>query len=320
MPPKISVIVPVYNGEKYIEENAENILSQHFKDFELIYVNDGSNDDSLRKIEQIKDKRVRYINQANEGASKARMTGVKNAQGEFISFIDVDDIIKEDYLEKLYACADEHTDMICCNAIEAGSVNSGSDIKNDEIISSKKDLFSAYFQKKRFSITLWAKIIRRNLLCDLSPAALKYSEDEYLNLSVFCKARQVTLIPYTGYIYKFNENSLMSKSTAAERVRDLAVTTEYAYDCVKRLCPEIIKTAAVRLNECLFAVIYRIYAFTNKEERQAFRDNFLRIYKKIEENDAFIGMKGKLVKLYFKHENVACKALKILYKIQGEAK
>lgn len=320
MTPKISVIGPRIQRGKYIEENAKNILSQTFKDFELIYVNDGSNDDTLRKIEQIKDERIRYINQANEGASRARMTGVKNAQGEFISFIDVDDLIEEDYLEKLYACGDEYTDMVCCNAREEGSVNSGIDIEKNEVISSKKILFSAYFHKKRFSITLWAKIIRRNLLCDLSPIDLKYSEDEYLNLSVFCKARRVTLIPYTGYIYKFNENSLMSRSTTAERVRDLAVTTEYAYDCVKSLCPELRKTAAVRLNECLFAVIYRIYSVKNKEERRAFRDDFLRIYKKIEENDAFEGMKGKTVKLYFRHENVACKALKILYKIKGETR
>lgn len=100
---KISVIIPVYNVEKYIRECVESVLNQTLKDIEIIAVNDGSRDNSIKIIEEyLSDARLRIINKENGGASFARNIGMKAARGEYIYFIDSDDFIEEDVLEILY--------------------------------------------------------------------------------------------------------------------------------------------------------------------------------------------------------------------------
>ena len=102
--PKISVIVPVYNVEKYIKKCLDTIISQTFSDIEIICVNDGSTDSSRKILEEYKNKdsRIIIIDKKNGGLSSARNAGMKVAMGEYISFIDSDDWIEETMLEKLY--------------------------------------------------------------------------------------------------------------------------------------------------------------------------------------------------------------------------
>lgn len=120
---KVSVIVPVYNGEKFIEECIKNVLNQTLEEFELIIVNDGSTDNTLDicKRNSEGDKRIRIINQENEGVSSARNKGIKLSQGEYICFIDCDDKIDKHYLESLYiACKKNNTLMACCTVESIG--------------------------------------------------------------------------------------------------------------------------------------------------------------------------------------------------------
>ncbi len=104
--PPISVIMPVYNAEKYLKESVESVLRPTFSDFELILVNDGSKDNSLNLCIEYasKDNRVRVVNKSNCGASSARNKGLQLAKGRYISFIDSDDYIDEDFLEESYYC------------------------------------------------------------------------------------------------------------------------------------------------------------------------------------------------------------------------
>ena len=100
----VSIIIPIYNCEKYLKECIESILMQTLKKIEVILIDDGSTDNSLKicKLFQSKDPRIKVIHQENVGVSKARENGLKIATGKYISFIDADDYIKEDFLEKLY--------------------------------------------------------------------------------------------------------------------------------------------------------------------------------------------------------------------------
>ena len=101
---KISVIMPIYNSEKYLKEAIDSVLNQSFKDFELICINDGSTDNSPEILENYrkKDKRIKIINQKNQGLSAARNKGLKNSNGEYIYFIDSDDYISKNTLKELY--------------------------------------------------------------------------------------------------------------------------------------------------------------------------------------------------------------------------
>ena len=102
MKPEISVIIPLYNKEKIIQQCVDSILTQSFQNFELIIVNDGSTDNSLKIIEEIQDSRIRIINQENGGQSKARNTGIKNANADWLYFIDADDMSTPGCLQHFY--------------------------------------------------------------------------------------------------------------------------------------------------------------------------------------------------------------------------
>ena len=101
--PKVSVIIPVYNTEKYLRKCLESVINQTLKDIEIICINDCSTDDSLKILNDIKDERLKILNlPQNSGVSFARNRGIDEAKGEYISFVDSDDFIAPDFLEKLY--------------------------------------------------------------------------------------------------------------------------------------------------------------------------------------------------------------------------
>ncbi|MCL9808514.1 glycosyltransferase family 2 protein [Flavobacterium luminosum] len=100
--PFFSVIIPLYNKEKFIRKTLTNVLKQSFQNFEIIVVNDGSTDNSLLEVEPLKDPRIKIFNQENKGAASARNFGVEAATGEVIAFLDADDLWLENHLEELY--------------------------------------------------------------------------------------------------------------------------------------------------------------------------------------------------------------------------
>ena len=115
MNPKISIIVPVYNADKYLEDCLYSIQSQSFIDFEVILVDDGSADESLTLIEKLisKDNRFRFYQQSHRGVSAARNVGLKYATGDFICFVDADDQIATTFLEDLYQAIDRADSTMC---------------------------------------------------------------------------------------------------------------------------------------------------------------------------------------------------------------
>ena len=102
--PVISIIVPVYNVEKYLDRCIQSILVQSFKKFELVLINDGSTDNSLKICQKYReeDNRIVLISQPNKGLSAARNTGLENIHGEYVCFIDSDDFVEKNYLRSLY--------------------------------------------------------------------------------------------------------------------------------------------------------------------------------------------------------------------------
>ena len=100
---KVSLVIPVYNVEKYIRQCLESVIDQTLKDIEIIIVNDGTRDNSMEIVEEyISDERIKIINKENGGLSSARNTGILAAQGKYICFIDSDDFIEKTMMEELY--------------------------------------------------------------------------------------------------------------------------------------------------------------------------------------------------------------------------
>ena len=115
--PEVSVIIPVYNNEKYVEECVRSVQNQTFEDLEILVINDGSTDGSGEILERLlrEDKRLRLFHQENKGAGAARNKGLDTASGRYLVFVDGDDWIAPDYIEKLYAAAEEReSEMVIC--------------------------------------------------------------------------------------------------------------------------------------------------------------------------------------------------------------
>lgn len=108
---KVSIVIPAYNSLKYLPETIESVLKQTFNDFEVIVVNDGSTDNTKHWVAQIADPRVKLINQENQGLSGARNTGIAHASGEYIAFLDADDLWEPTKLEKQVLCLDENPEI-----------------------------------------------------------------------------------------------------------------------------------------------------------------------------------------------------------------
>lgn len=200
--PKLSIIVPVYNVEKYLSKCIDSILNQTFKDFELILIDDGSSDGSGKICDKYanKDRRIAVIHQENTGVSAARNAGLDIAKGEYIGFIDSDDFIDKSMYEKLINAIESfNVDMAICGydyINESGKMERKFKNSSPKTLS-KSETFSAMFDMPQtIRLGLVNKLFKSNLINNLRlPVDYHSTEDgyflinylEYINSSVFIR-------------------------------------------------------------------------------------------------------------------------------------
>ncbi len=208
---KISVIIPVYNVEEYIEQCVESVVNQTLKEIEIIIVNDGTQDNSMKKIEKfLSDKRITVINKENGGLSSARNCGLKIAKGEYISFVDSDDFIDEMMLEKLYENG-EGKDIIISDVIEYNHITQEKkqrEIKNEI----KKYTKGSYFWKYS-GFEVCNKIYKRNFLMKNNIKFIEgiVFEDILFNFYSLFLANKVKYVEGVYYYYRTKrKNSILS--------------------------------------------------------------------------------------------------------------
>lgn len=212
----ISVIIPLYNAELYIEDCINSIEQQTFKDFEIILVNDGSKDNSLEicKNVSLKYNNIILIDKKNEGVVSARNEGIKNSKGKFIFFLDIDDKMPSYALE-----------LLLNNMISTGADMTlgpyiyeykGCNVKLSNKPFRECDGFS-FFRNfhENGTCSIWGKLIKRTLLdkIDLEkiPKNLKYAEDMLMLFYLSINASKVSFVDKPVYNYIYRENSAMSK-------------------------------------------------------------------------------------------------------------
>ena len=167
--PKISIIIPVYNTENYLHCCIDSILAQTYTDFELLLIDDGSTDKSSKICDEYaeKDSRIRVIHKENGGANAARKLGIEKANGEYVIFVDSDDSILQNGIEKLLIISSENpmADIIVCH------MNINTKIVSNFVF--VMDLFNG-----KCSSNLWSKLYKRNIIkdkfCNISKEILPY--------------------------------------------------------------------------------------------------------------------------------------------------
>lgn len=222
MNPKISVIVPVYNAEKYLRECIDSILAQTFTDFELVLVDDGSPDNCGAICDEYaaKHDNVRVFHQTNQGINKTRRNGVMNAKGEWVVFSDDDDSLTPDALESLYSLSDG-TDLVIGFP---DTPKQGSQLSMDEFKSSA-------ITAKKFPPCPWAKLYRRSLFNDNTfdfPREIDGEEDMIMNIRIMFKNSTPPRILYKK-IYNFRRNT-----ASVSHTKRASLQHEYLFDKVRR--------------------------------------------------------------------------------------
>lgn len=215
--PKISIIIPVYNAEKFIRRCIDSILAQSFQDFELILVNDGSTDSSKEICDSYSslDNRIIVISQENSGASSARNAGLEFAKSEYVCFIDADDYVGKEYLSCMVDKTDKQADLICqgLTCIKNGS-ESVIGFDKEEVFAIDNDC--SFFDKYilfRFCGS-YCKLFKR---CLIQENSIKFSskiicaEDFDFILKYLRCCNYIKVTPSANYYYEHHENSVSTR-------------------------------------------------------------------------------------------------------------
>lgn len=237
---KISVIVPIFNMEEYLERCLNSLVNQTYKNLEIILVNDGSTDKSLEICEKFKknDSRIKIVNKENGGLSDARNFGLREVSGEYISFIDSDDFIELDMFEYIIEEMNKRNCDIGICGIYIDYENGKNIIKkNDkmEILSSTEGIIKLN-SFSSFDMAVWNKIYRKEVIDNIYFPKGKNSEDYFVMVKYFHKAKKIIVLPEAKYHYFQRNNSISrGKKLNYDFIEGSIAQKEYIYKYLPNL-------------------------------------------------------------------------------------
>lgn len=301
--PKVSVIIPIHNAQKHLKECLESVINQTLNDIEIICIDDGSTDNSLKIIKDFakKDNRIIILTQQNKGAGVARNLGLKKASGEFLAFIDSDDFYDISFLEKMYTkITKTNADVICC---EVKTYNEKkrkykkiNNCPNTDYIQNK-DVFSyqdiPLYIFNTFKSWCWNKLFRNEFINknNITFQELKRTNDLLFTYSAIIQAEKITILKEPLITYRVNQkNNLQSTNhlhpydfyKAYRALRQLLIKLEL-YE----------ETKQSFINMVTNGFLYNIESIKNKEIKLRLKKFFLKKINKYKETDNL-----KQIKIY----------------------
>lgn len=230
--PLISIIVPVYNVEDYIEECLESLVKQTYKNLEIILIDDGSTDNSGEICDDyvLKDTRIKCFHQINQGVGAARNKGLEVAEGELIGFVDPDDycdleMFLEMFLEMYKSMKEDEADIVCCRwiTINRGLISgvSGYEFAEQKKILSNLDMAEFYVQSMDWPV--WNKLLKKNVVKSIKFPEIRYNEDFFTVFQWLYNASKIVYINKPLYNYRIlrkgsiteNRDTVLMKNTLA---------------------------------------------------------------------------------------------------------
>lgn len=276
--PKVSIIIPVYNNEKYVEKCIRSVMNQTFRDLEILVIDDGSTDKSGEILDHLaaEDKRIRLFHQENSGVAAARNKGLDSATGEYLTFVDGDDYITPEYIEKLHTCAVEKgAKMVICgltyvdkDGIVLGQVTPGEyrRFEHEEWIFRISGVWSHFYKRE-----LWEKYSIRFL-----PG--ERGEDMPISLFFSAVCDKIATISDAGYFYVQHQTSAMHNFRG---LRNFSLPYRALEQMIKKIqtigianSPEFYELFVLRiLSTCLF----QLGPGASKEKMKELCDYIVRI-------------------------------------------
>lgn len=225
MLPLVSIVIPAYNVEEYIVFCLDSIRSQSYPNIEAIIVDDGSKDNTATIVKEYaaKNEHFRYVHQENQGSGIARNTGIQNAEGDFLIFIDPDDWVESDYVEKLMSAQQEsHADLVICGATEH---HYGKDTKGNEQLAKRKSydkLIISQEEARENYLTIlnqglvsgpWGKLFKHSVIKEngVEFPDFRRSQDIVFNYRYYNHIKSAKIIDYYGYNYRVFHSKVKAK-------------------------------------------------------------------------------------------------------------
>lgn len=277
----ISIVVPIYNASEYLDDCLRSIQLQDYVDFEVLCVDDGSIDNSADIVKQYteQDQRFKLYQQSNAGVSVARNTGLKYAQGEYVCFVDADDIIASKYLNTLYNSCDGGSFAICGYTKD---INLLGKKQGCNLIYTSIQFISKVVDESIEHPNLWAMMFKTNIIkennIEFYPGCVRNEDTEFYMKYLVHEKNNVIVLDYKGYFYRDNPNSAMhitkrnafTSFEASERIEKYLMVNGISMDYNKMLFGSI-QAYAVRLaqegNIGLYEELHKLYNVHNVMQR-----------------------------------------------------
>lgn len=282
MQPLISIIIPVYNVENYLKECLESVLSQDFDDYEIVAVDDGSNDNSYNiLLEYAANEKVKVFSKQNGGLSDARNFGIGKANGKYIMFLDSDDYLSEHCLKKL-ACDLKNDDDVIVSAYERIYANRTEKCDYDTFeqidkLDDKKEKLDYYIKNSKHFSPSWKSVVKMEFIkkYDLQFLFGRLHEDAFWSAELFDKVdyNKICFTKVKWYNHRQTNEGSITKNIGFKNVKDLFEGTKETFDKIKR-------------NDIRFKMINSIYSILNvyyrvTKEQQNWVEMFIKENKNI---------------------------------------
>lgn len=278
----VSIIVPVYNVEKYLNRCIESILRQTYEQLEIILVDDGSPDGcpDICDAWGERDKRIRVIHKKNGGLSDARNVGLANATGEYVAFVDSDDWIHEKYIESLYSAVVKYqVDIAACDVQKVHEeVQKEKELESFIDIYKTEDALHTLMNGTVFRAVVWNKLYRRRILDGERFEVGRYHEDEFFTYRIMGKARKMAFVNADLYYYFQREGSIMR--TISYKHLDALDAHIERINYVQQNFPKLCRTDKVTF--CVSCVNFYQKTFDlDGKEKKKYRDKITTCRRKI---------------------------------------
>ena len=236
----ISVIVPVYKVEKYLDRCVESIVNQTYKNLEIILVDDGSPDNCSQMCDEWakRDSRIKVIHKANGGQADARNAGLDIAIGDYITFVDSDDVVDKDYVEYLWniKCGLNVDVAICQDRLmhSDGELLCDNTFHEREFVLNGHDACKNFLYQRFIQVSSWAKIYKKSIFDGLRFPKGKIFEDTYMTGRILCCVDNIGIGTAAKYNYYINDGSTMTKPFSAAKLDLIGITDEIVDDMLSK--------------------------------------------------------------------------------------
>ena len=268
---KISVIVPVYNVEQYLERCVDSIINQTYTNLEIILVNDGSTDNSGKLCDELakRDERIRVIHKENGGLSDARNRGIDESESDLVGFIDSDDYIDSDMYEVLLKnLNDTDADLSMCALYDVYNNTPEAQVTNKETWKlSSEQAIKMVMEAKILSVTAVNKLYRKSLFTDLKFEVGKIAEDAFIMIKLLDKCEKIVATNEKKYYYVHRENSITTQKFSTKFL-NVIEAYEQNSNIILEKYPKLKDVAQTRMNWAYFYVLDRLLLDDNYNDKE----------------------------------------------------